>query len=225
MIDLTATDLTAKTAVELRKIGAEAGIKGASKGRKDELMHQLVKIQQEQIEAKRQEEQAKAKSEEPKRGICTECGRKEDFQGSGLCEADREYAESENAHGDEDHEGPEPTEGDFRNDCQVCHPELDRRSARRIGRSRAGMVIVAKGSEIHKSLLFKREAEAKGWTVEISAEEFDGGNTRHFADAHRGDEAIQLAWDGRAYDYSASSARLKGRSRKVRNLKEALRLI
>jgi hypothetical protein len=103
------------------------------------------------------------------------------------------------------------------------------------GRSRRGMVIIAKGDEVHKSETFRAAAEAAGWTVTVSREsyeivveddlEFDSEGTRFYADAHRGDEAIQLAWDGKAYDYPASSARLAGKDRKVRNLKEALRLL
>lgn len=247
--DLQGTDLTALTAVDLRHYAAKLGIKGASKGRKADLLVALKAIQTKQVTERRRQDAAAKKELAAKiaadqaakvavpgtsiranaaKGKCTECGRKEDFRASGLCTACREYGEAENAHSDESHGEQDEQSGANTADCPVCHPELDPRKPRSAGRSRAGMVIVAKGTEVHKSLLFKRTAEAKGWTVEISTEEYADGdetNTRHFADAHRGDEAIQLAWDGRAYDYDASSAKLNGRDRKVRNLKEALRLI
>lgn len=240
MIDLTATDLTTKTAVELRKIGSEAGVKGASKGKKADLLAALLPIQ----DAQRAERDAKisASVKTAKRSKkCTEgCGRNitKDVIGPELCTECLEYAEWENAHSDEDHESTLANSGDQTEDaleeiadCPVCHPELDPRNVAPKSRSRAGMVIVAKGSEIHKSLIFKQAAEKLGWTVEISRENYElpedaeGEGTRHYATATKGDESISLAWDGRAYDYCASSAVLKGKSRKVRNLKEALRLI
>lgn len=95
------------------------------------------------------------------------------------------------------------------------------------GRSRLGMVIIAKGSEIHKSQTFKAAAEAAGWTVTVTGEVYEGDTeaTRYYADAYKGENAIQLAWNGRAYDYPASSALINGRNRKIRNLKEALRVL
>lgn len=91
----------------------------------------------------------------------------------------------------------------------------------KMGKSRAGMVIIAKGSEVHKSEVFKIAAQAAGWTVTITS----GGEDHFYADAHKDGNAVQLAWEGRAYDYHASSATFGGKSRKVRNLKEALRLL
>ncbi len=254
MIDLTATDLTTKTAVELRKIGSEAGVKGASKGKKADLLAALLPIQDAQRAVKHQEMQAKVAAEQkataPKRsGKCTDgCGRPitKDVIGPELCAECLLYAEWENAHGDRAHEsikeivehaGDEQLSESDKQElssmagCPVCHPELDPRNVAPKSRSRAGMVIVAKGTEVHKSLTFKEAAEKLGWTVEIERETYElegdaeGEGTRHFATATRGDESISLAWDGRAYDYHASGAVLKGKARKVRNLKEALRLI
>jgi hypothetical protein len=99
------------------------------------------------------------------------------------------------------------------------------------GRSRAGMVIVAKGSEVHKSEIFRKAAEAAGWTVEMQRETYEleddaeGEGTRYYATATRGNDSISLAWDGRAYDYPSSSATINGKGRKIRNLKEALRVL
>jgi hypothetical protein len=242
MIELTAlteTGLNANTAVELRKAAAELGIKGASKGKKADLILAIMDLayaaQDEQAKAAELEAEAAQEAlveAATKRGNCTECGRKEDFRASGLCEPCREYAEWENAHSDEGHDDKEfPVRDALTEACQVCHPELDGRTVRPTSKSRAGMVIVAKGSEIHKSLIFKEAAEKIGWTVEIERETYElpegstGEGTRFYATGTKGNDSISLAWDGRAYDYPASSAKLNGKVRKVRNLKEALRLL
>jgi hypothetical protein len=209
------------TVTNLRKIFTTQGVKGASSWKREDFNAFIAGDH----EAAIREDAARTPAPKAhKRGFCTDCGRKESFRGSDLCDQCREYAEWENAHSDGGHERGEDVNEDAIS-CPVCHPELDPRTPRKTGRSRAGMVIVAKGTEVHKSATFKAAAEAAGWTVEISVQEYEDGGTRHFADAHRGEDAIQLAWNGRAYDYDASSALLNGKSRKVRNLKEALRLI
>jgi len=220
MIELTAlteTGLNANTAVELRKAAAELGIKGASKGRKADLIVEIMKL----VDAAKAEAAKQAETKPaPRRGGCEDCGRRVNKNvHPDICEVCYDYAGWENTHQDGD-KGPEGHEA-----CPICHPELDKRFTRREGRSRAGMEIVAKGTEIHKSETFKAAAEAAGWTVEIHTETYEGGNTRHYADATKDGNAIQLAWEGRAYDYPASSARIGGKDRKVRNLKEALRLL
>lgn len=220
LLNLTEEGLNANTAVELRKAGAELGIKGAAKGRKADLIAAIMVLVN--------EAKAAAKPVETPKGKCTDCGRKEGFRGSQLCDECREYAEWENTHSDHGHDDGK---GEYAEQCPVCRPELDPRTARKTGRSRAGMVILAKGTEVHKSNLFAKEAEAKGWTVTTMSETYElpegttGEGTRWFATATRGEESISLAWDGRAYDYHASSAVLAGKPRKIRNLKEALRLI
>jgi hypothetical protein len=247
--DVTGTDFHLLSAVELRKFAAKAGVKGASKGKKADLIAALETIEAAQLKAAA--DAAKAKPSKPKpqmekhnprvrrvpgKGDCTECGRKlgaEDF--GGLCAADRAYAEWENAHSDEGHaevletgEAVTREIADSMAGCPVCHPEMDPRKPKTARRSRAGMVIVAKGTEVHKSETFRKEAEKLGWAVTVQEQTYDDGdalNTRYYANAHRGADAIQIAWDGRAYDYPSSSARLAGKDRKVRNLKEALRFL
>jgi hypothetical protein len=214
------------TVTNLRKIFTEQGVKGASSWKREDFNSTVIAAE---FAAYAEAETRKPVAKPAKRGVCTECGRKEDFRASGLCKADREYAEWENAHSDQGHNTPDEQDGADTADCPVCHPELDPRKAvvKREGRSRAGMVIIAKGSEVHKSQIFKEAAEAAGWTVTVTGEVYDDDEkaTRYYADAYRGTDAIQLAWDGRAYDYPASSALIAGKNRKVRNLKEALRLL
>lgn len=161
-----------------------------------------------------------------KKGTCEDCGRKVGKSGHPtLCSPCFDYAGWENTHNDSNHQNGEGEDAEI---CPVCHPELDPRTAVKPGRSRMGMVIVAKGTEIHKSATFKAAAEAAGWTVNVLGyvtEDEDDETERYVATATKGDNVIELAWYGRAYDYPASSAKFNGRSRKVRNLKEALRLI
>ena len=241
MIELTAlteTGLNANTAVELRKAAAELGIKGASKGRKADLIAEIMKLVEAAKEAAQVAELQKiAKAPIKKttgKGTCEDCSRKVNKKiHPDLCPVCYDYAGWENTHNDAGHEAladsMDSAEAEETTDCPVCHPELDRRKVKATGRSRAGMVIVAKGTEVHKSETFRVAAEAAGWRVSIHVEDYSDGSeegaTRHYADAHRDGEAIQLAWDGRAYDYPSSSARIGGKDRKVRNLKEALRLL
>lgn len=256
--DIRNTNLAELTAVELRHYAGKLGVKGASKGRKADLTAALQVIQDEQIaERARQDAEAAAKlaaereaelvaievestpnaPATPKKGSCNVCGKRRAVKSiNGQCEPCFEEGGWENTHNDAGHsefdlgalteEQAEEVHG-----CWICYPELNRAQVFRTGRSRAGMVIVAKGTEIHKSETFRVAAEAAGWTVEMMRETYEleadaeGEGTRYYATATRGTDSISLAWDGRAYDYPASSANLAGKGRKVRNLKEALRLI
>jgi hypothetical protein len=240
--DIRDIEIAELSALTLRHYAGKLGVKGASKGKKADLIPALQAIQAGQVaERARQDLAAKnaainaeveagnAKPILP--GKCTECGAKEDFRASGLCRPCREFGEWENTHNDEQHGAPDGAEQDGANtaDCPVCNPELDPRN-RKPGRSRAGMVIVAKGTEYHKSQIFKAAAEAAGWTVTMQEETYEETTdgdvpSRYYATAIKAGNAIQLAWDGRAYDYDASSAKFGGKDRKVRNLKEALRLL
>lgn len=166
----------------------------------------------------------------PKKGICEDCGRKVGKSGHPtLCEVCFDYAGWENTHSDANHDGEGNGESESDDECPVCRPELDRRTPKGTGRSRAGMVIVAKGSEFHKSEIFRVAAVAAGWTVNVLGSVVDGEDgeeiERFVAVAKRGGDEIELAWNGRAYDYHASGATFNGKGRKVRNLKEALRLL
>lgn len=100
-IDLTTTDLSAKTAVELRKLGAAFGIKGAHSGRKAELLPALEAIQDKQREAK--EQAAKAKPARPGRVTCVICHKR-----PGMSAAQRRY---------------QGVGADFADQCEPCHIE------------------------------------------------------------------------------------------------------
>lgn len=244
MTNLLDIDLTAITAVEARKLGAAIGIKGASKGKKADLLQSLTKEKAAQLEDKLAREAREAAeaapvavTEEPKKGMCNVCGKRRAVKSTnGQCGQCFEEGGWENTHNDGGHEGLDlanltKEQAEEVHGCWICYPELNRAQVFRTGRSRAGMVIVAKGTEIHKSQTFRKAAEAAGWTVIIQTETYElgddaeGEGTRHYATARKGTESMSLAWDGRAYDYPSSSAVLNGKDRKVRNLKEALRLL
>jgi hypothetical protein len=235
LLNITEEGLNANTAVELRKAASQLGIKGASKGRKADLIPAIMEL----VNEARKAEAAKAPAPAapaPAKNMCVICGIRRGSSKNGRdyrdqCDPCHQEAGWENTHSDAGHihldlgalteEQAAEVYG-----CWICYPELNlaKRPAR-VGRSRAGMEIIAKGTEIHKSNTFKAAAEKAGWTIKVHTETFEGGNIRHYADASNGENAIQLAWNGRAYDYPASSARVGGKDRKVRNLKEALRLL
>jgi hypothetical protein len=163
----------------------------------------------------------------PKSGSCNVCEKRRAMKGTnGQCEPCFEEGGWENTHNDAGHADfdlakltEKQAEEVF--GCWICYPELNKaKRPVREGRSRAGMVIVATGTEVHKSEIFKTAAEAAGWKVEITS-----GGEDYYATAIKAGNGIQLAWNGRAYNYQNSSATFGGKSRKVRNLKEAMRLL
>jgi hypothetical protein len=186
---------------------------------------------------------------------CGICGLRKNYSGAGekaprsseMCNPCFAEGGWENTHSDHNHNtiaeiiehaghdqlsDSDKAEVEFMAECWICHPELNLAKAEpKAGRSRAGMVIVAKGSEIHKSETFRVAAESAGWSVTMLRETYEleenaeGEGTRYYATARRGNDWISLAWDGRAYDYPGSSSEFGGKARKVRNLKEALRLL
>lgn len=221
------------TVTNLRKIFTEQGIKGASKWKREDFDSAIIAswyAATAEDEARKPKAPEAPKPTTPKKGICEDCGRKVNKKvHSTLCPPCYDYAGWENTHSDSGHEALLDSTSEQDEDqvsCPVCHPELDPRTERKTGKSRAGMVILAKGDEVHKSSLFKRMAEAKGWKVVVTEIEISEDETRYVAVAEMPNFGeIHLAWNGRAYDYANSGATLNGKARKVRNLKEATRLI
>jgi hypothetical protein len=189
-VNITPAEITAHlesmTAVDLRKLGAANGIKGASKGKKADLVAAIAAI--------RIEEAAKVEAE--------------------LAAKYQEVLDAEKAL--EETTAPKST---------------DEEAAKKARRSRRGMVIVAKGTEIHKSETFRKAAEALGWSVEIEytetgeVDEDDEPIIRHHAVATKAGAVVEGSWVGKAWDYANAGAGIGGKARKVRNLKEALRIL
>jgi hypothetical protein len=234
------------TVTNLRKIFTEQGIKGASKWKREDFESAIIAAE---FAAIAEDAARKPVVAEVAKGMCIICGVRKGMsaktrreQGLGKDFSDQClpcYTEGgwENAHSDSAHDAMNlaaltEEQAVEVHGCWICYPELNEaKMAPRTGRSRLGMEIVAKGTEIHKSQTFKVAAEAAGWTVTMMSETYEldedatGEGTRYYATATRGESHISLAWDGRAYDYPASGASFNGKARKVRNLKEALRLL
>jgi hypothetical protein len=213
---------------DLRKAFSAQGLKGFSSANRAAF---TAAIEDAEIEAYAENVERFPVKVAPVSKTCGACEIRKPYTGPGekaprlseLCNPCFEEGSWENEHDDNDHESGEKMDG-----CWICYPNLNAaKRAPRAGRSRAGMVIVAKGTEIHKSATFKAAAEAAGWSVKI-LDTFEGTeekDARYVATATKGNDSIELSWNGKAYDYPNSSAQLNGRSRKVRNLKEALRLL
>lgn len=236
LTEISTESMMALTAVELRKLGALAGIKGASKGKKDELLKALVIVRHEQLVAQEAERVQAAAAEatpatetaepaaeaKPRKGSCEICATRPRMNPRRMqavhgvefpyCEPCYEAANWENTHSDEAHQDT-PDEA-----CWVCHPELDESKAdyqpRRVGVDRKGQVVHAKGDKYE---VVAKAAEAAGFSV--SAETKDGLRVLR---AMTATDELTVGWDGRGrYAYEASS----WNGKRVRNVAEALRLL
>lgn len=240
-IDLTIIDLEKTGTVGLRKLAKELGLKGMSSARGAELRAAIVPLQIQAVEAERvlrreQNQAVAAKS------LCVVCSRrprstKAQRRAEGIGGSDFAdicipcYRESgwENTHSDAGHAEilaqPESErtieEQDEIRGCWICFPELNEANADYVaksGTSRQGQVVVAKGD---KARIFSDAAEAAGFRTAF--QRLDSGKTTVIVE--KAENRIMLVWNGPAYDYALSGATLGGKSRKVRNLKEALRLL
>lgn len=233
LTEISTESMMALTAVELRKLGALAGIKGASKGKKDDLLKALVIVRHEQLVAQEAERVQAAAAEtaetaepaaeaKPRKGSCQICATRPRMNPRRMqavhgvefpyCEPCYEAANWENTHSDEAHQDT-PDEA-----CWVCHPELDETKAeyqpRRAGVDRKGQVVHAKGNKV---AVVTVAAEAAGFTV--TTEQVDGHTV---LTALSNTDRLGLTWDGRGrYVYDSSS----WNGKRVRNVAEALRLL
>lgn len=225
-MNATAPELP-KTTTALRSFAKELGLKGLSAANKPTLVPAIT----EELERRAVAEQAAAKAgKAPK--LCAICGKRRPTSKNGKdfrdqCDPCHVEAGWENTHGDGGHaailaiDPPDRTaeQGHEIAGCWICFPELNR-AAREPGdgRSRAGQVVVAKGD---KPEVFRVAAEAAGY----AARREDSEQGRVTVTAIKDGVEIRMVWNGRAYDYPASSARFNDKVRKVRNLAEALRLL
>ncbi len=236
-------NLTDMKTTDLRKLAASENFKGQSSARKADLVALLTPHFEAKAEAERKEQErlaaaaalvAEAPASETvtarrRKGQCTEetfeCKRPISKWAAGpeLCDECLEYASWENTHSDMGHAvdpNAEETES-----CPVCHPELDPRTKVRrtnhTGSSKAGMVIYAKGSAEQKAKAVIEVAEERGMAYRTEVQE---GQLQ----LHAGDDRINvtLRWDGAGrFDYTASTAVVNGKTRKVRNVSEARRFL
>lgn len=226
-IDLTAMTLTEIEnlgAVALRKFAAELGVKGASRGKKADLLDAIVPMWEAAREAAKPAKPAKA----PK-------VRKIRF-------TQDEMAGEENSHSDQGHDaiaetpvGEYPTKWtvpakkdlakelayvaeirEAMKACPICHPEIVANSAHS-GSSRAGMVINVplradgrtKAVKVSEKLVATNDVKIRRFKgAEILTATLPGGE-------------LKLVWDAQGrYQYGESTFN----GRKVRNVAEALRL-
>jgi len=143
------------------------------------------------------------------------------------CDPCMTFAEMENVHSDDGHgtdaEGSNDTDG-----CWICHPELDRSAedyAERAGTSRAGMRMT-----VRRSLSGREKADMIATRITrkypIDAAKVSTRKGTVTLKVELKETGLVLRWDltGR-YLYAVSSAVVDGKSRKVRNASEALKLL
>lgn len=232
--DLTVIDFDSATAVEIRKLAAEYGVKGASRGKKADLIAALAPFVAEQRKAK---EEAAKPAKKAKKAKTEKAPKIRKFRFS-----QDDLAMEENGHSDNSHETLADPNADldiknggwtFRSQadadkwfaatreemetCPICHPEIVINSAHS-GSSRAGMVI---------NVPLRADGRTKAETV---AARLDAVKVPAKIRRFKGEEILtaeidgtelKLVWDAQGrYVYGAS----KFGTRKVRNVSEALRL-
>lgn len=242
--NLATTDFTAFTAVELRKIGAQLGIKGAAKGRKSDILAAIEPLQAEakakaEKEAKEAAKAAK-KASKPAKAEKAPRTRKQSL-------TDEEWAMEENGHSDQGHDAIAATPaGEYPANwelpagrdlakelawieetreamerCPICHPE---RFAKRPGYAATGRYAVSRAGmkmNVTRKMTAKEKAElvAKLLTdVKITAHRT--GDVTLTGTAPNGAE-VELVFTQRSFNYKASTVGGK----KVLNVAAALRAI
>lgn len=209
----TIESLTAMTAVELRRLGADLKIPGASKGKKADLIGSIYLIATAKAESAKAvpthsadnyvakpiiDEEVKPVAK-PRTAKCANCGKRridKRTQGadSTLCTVCFEFAGRENEHLDGHHDDI-PVVG-----CPDC-------------------AEVTPAMPVAKAVKFAEFAKANGWSA--LARTSPNGATS-IVSARRGDEEIFIFWDGNACRNTGTTHKgLDGKVRKVRNANAA----
>lgn len=221
--------VTEMTSTELREFAKTIGVKRAANDTKATLTEKVLatmkakQAEREEIAAMKSKAKIRTMVETAARApkakkACSQqpCIRK--VTENDMCGPHNEEGLWENTHNDEQH-------GDHEADtiddpaCWICHPELNEATApARKGTSKAGMVILAKGTHVHKSELVRKEIEKAGGFIQ-------GLHTRGDVttlDATTADGIVITArWNGDAFDYAGAA----WGDRKYRNVKELVRLL
>lgn len=226
----TAAEITALNSTDLKAYAKEIGVKRAASDTKADLTAKvLAKVDElrreaQEIAAMKAKAKIRTKVETaaraPKAKACTQqpCTRK--VTENDMCTPHNEEGMWENTHEDEGHENLTGLEDDADQmyACWVCHPELNEATAApRKSTSKAGMVILAKGTYHHKSELVRKAIEeAGGEIVKINHKD---DKTQLLA-TFNGIEIV-AGWTGDAFDYALAS----WDGKKYRNVKELVRLL
>lgn len=205
-----------QNATEVRKMAAGFGIKGASKGRKAELIAAMVALEVERITKEEEAKAASAKAKPAKSTKCEVCGTrkintKTQGRDSTMCAPCFDYAGWENTHTDNGHESL-PANHVERLECPICQ-EAD-----------PGAVRIAHP----KAAQFANAAKAAGWDVRVVASDDRVKEVRRatFTVVVKSeDEEISLSWEAGLYDYDASNYIDPKGCRKVRNTSAAIQII
>jgi hypothetical protein len=206
---------------DLRKVARDLEIKGMSSANKATLIPA--------IEAKQAEFEAIAKPSRMQSRRCVSCetrpATKESPEGQ-LCKLCLEEAGWENTHSDQGHEemlkADEDSLGYTLGDCWICHPELNRASAEYVakrGTSRIGQVM-------HVTLRASGEEKAaqtiaqlsKAWTADVTNSK---GVT--YLRVALGGVSGTMVWDAQGRT-TGGTYTVEGKTRKIRNVAELLRL-
>lgn len=228
------------TASELRKHATSLGIKNVAKFKKEFLLVQVDAVEREnaaQAAAKAKAEEAAKAKPAKKSNRCTICNlrpinraamRENGTPDFDCCEPCLTEANWENTHSDNGHDidGPESDDAmapNVRvNGCWVCYPELNRASASYVmtkGSSREGMKInvTLRADGAQKAAETGTLFVALGWKGEAIVEQ-----TVKLTVIRR-DSVIELHWDSKGR-FLFGTITAAGKTRKVRNVAEALRL-
>jgi 5-methylcytosine-specific restriction endonuclease McrA len=229
----TAAEILALNTAGQREYAKQIGVKRAATDTKAtiaaKLMERTLEIEKEQAPAAPVETPAAPKASKSRK-ICSICKTRPVGTGvhsgyedksfckeQGYCLPCGDEGQHEISH-DNGHEGI-PTD-----ECWLCHPELNRAKdtyvPRKATTSKLGMVILAKGTYVHKSEMVKAAIEKLGGSVKITG----GGETglTRLVGKLTVDGAewtIIAEWTGNAFHYAGSS--LNGG--KFRNVKELFR--
>jgi len=199
------------SAVALRKSAAVLGVKGASRGRKSDLLKAVAEILIPQIER-----EVRAAYAKPAKSLCAECGeqpidRKTQGRDSTMCRECFDYAGDENLHSDDDHETKIAKTGQGVVGCRVCAEFFDRDA-----KSIVSMIAHK------KARWFAESAEAAGWKIVYG---FDGATGETMVTATRDGAEIKLVWEGRLYIAKRSDFRDATGRRQLRNASAAVKAV
>lgn len=187
-IETVTAELNTLTAVQLRKLAATHGIKGAAKGRKADLIPAIVAKIQEELPTLPTEEVAKENKRRATAKKCEVCqtakiDRKTQGKDSTMCRDCFDAAGLENEHADGAHEDA-PVQG-----CPDCPTSDD---------APAGPVAYISHP---KANAFANAAAAAGWTVNVTSHGLEDGKPSFTVEATRNGERIELEWTSGKYNY------------------------
>jgi hypothetical protein len=186
-VETVTAELATLTAVELRKLAAKHGIKGAAKGRKADLIPAIVAKIQEELPALPTEEVAQENKRRATAKKCEVCGkakidRKTQGADSTMCRDCFDAAGLENEHADGAHDDA-PAYG-----CPDC-PTDD---------APVTDVIVLAHPKASK---FANAAVAAGWAVTVTGHGSEDGKPSFTVEATKDGQRIELEWTAGKYNY------------------------